>query len=135
MEFLWEVLDKPFAELGLVQQVLVAAVVVGCILLVVCAISFARRLGERRIDARSTLFSPVHTFWRDEQGHDRESHGNCVDVSAGGLRIELPEPVEVGTSINFRLLNRQLSGTASVRHCTRHHSNYEIGATFRSISQ
>jgi len=136
MDFLREILEKPFGQLQLEQQALVAVVVLVCLVLAGCSISAAiRHIAKRRADTREVVFSPIRVFWEDSAGSAHEVRGHCLDISAGGLRMELRDPIEPGTPIKFEVLTRDLRGEASVRHCMAVGANYEIGVQFRHSSQ
>ena len=62
--------------------------------------------------------------------YQRTEQGRCVDMSAGGLRMELQDPILVGTPVSFHLLQTKRAGTAFVRHCTPTGSGYVIGVEF-----
>ncbi|UCF38824.1 MAG: PilZ domain-containing protein [Acidobacteriota bacterium] len=136
MDFLKEILDKPFLQLQLEQQALVVVVVLACLVLVGYSTTAAiRHIARRRVETRVAVFSPITISWQDSAGTAHEVRGHCLDLSAGGLRMELRDPIEPGTSIKFEVLTRNLRGEASVRHCTAVGAKYEIGVQFLNTSQ
>jgi PilZ domain len=131
MDFVLEILEKPFAELRGEQQIAVVLVVLLCLLIALAAVVRAvRGLKGRRRHWRHRQTSPIDVSWKDSVGSDLRELGRCVDMSAGGLKMELPDPILVGTPISFHVLQTNLAGKASVRHCTRTGSKYFIGVEF-----
>ncbi len=51
----------------------------------------------------------------------------CIDISETGLRIESPEPVRPGSSIQLAAERIKLNGAATVKHSVRHGSKYLLG--------
>jgi hypothetical protein len=47
--------------------------------------------------------------------------------------MELPDPIEVRTCVNLQVLQSNLVGSASVRHCTRIGLRYVIGVELSSV--
>ena len=57
---------------------------------------------DKRQHHRVQYFGPAHISWDDEQGITRFAHAKCVNVSEGGLRIEVGEPIPVRSQISLR---------------------------------
>ena len=55
--------------------------------------------------------------WTEEEGNrDRYMIGACVEISATGLRIELPQPIPYLTYVTLRVEGMGLAISARVRH-------------------
>jgi|GraSoiStandDraft_16_1057320.scaffolds.fasta_scaffold1108463_1 hypothetical protein len=69
----------------------------------------------------------VRVGWEDAQGHMKYAQTKCVDISAGGLRIELPEPIPMGSYVTVRADRINLAGRAMVRYKARHGAKFIHG--------
>ncbi len=135
MRYLWEIFNTPFTSLQFDQQLLLVLFVIGGVLLVVGAFSYVtRHIEKRRAHPRRPLQGPVEVSWETEPGSTWQGLGRCVDVSAGGLRLELRDPIPVGTPITFSVLDRNMRGTALVRHCNFIGLRNVIGVQFNEVS-
>ena len=136
MDFFLEILEKPISHLRVEQQILAVLLILLCISLAVFSVSWAvKRIRKSRSSWRHRLVSPIEVSWEERAGVKRQERGRCLDVSAGGLKMELSEPLAVGTPIYFHVLHTNLAGTASVRHCTFSGSKYFIGVEFGNVSR
>lgn len=69
---------------------------------------------------------PIHISWED-QGQPRFAMTKCIDISETGLRIESPQPLRPGTTIQLRAPRVNLAGSATVKHLIRNGSKYLLG--------
>jgi len=70
-------------------------------------------------------------MWRDARGEDKFVHAKALDISALGLRVQLPEALARQTYIALSSSRLGLVGHASVRHCTRiRASKFAVGVEF-----
>jgi hypothetical protein len=69
----------------------------------------------------------VRLTWEDAQGQPRYAQGQCIDVSEGGLRIEVRTPVVAHTHLMLNAEKIKLSGSAKVKHVERYGSSYILG--------
>jgi hypothetical protein len=70
--------------------------------------------------------------WVDPAGalfHDR---ARCIDVSEGGLRLELARRIEPGSYVNVRADKYHLNASARVRSVLARGARYHIGFEFNS---
>lgn len=74
--------------------------------------------------------SPVQALWRDRSGSDNSVNGRVVDVSALGIRIRVPAPIEKGAYVTFNASKVPLQGTGSVKSCKQQGLGYMIGLEF-----
>ena len=131
MDFLLDILDKPFTQLRVEQQIVAVLAVLLCLLAALGSVFWVvRRMRGGRRHWRHRQTSPIEVSWEDSMGFKRREQGRCVEASAGGLRMELPDPIMAGTPISFHLLQTEHAGTAFVRHCTPTGSGYVIGVEF-----
>jgi hypothetical protein len=65
--------------------------------------------------------------WEDEHGLTKFAHAKCIDVSEGGLRIEVGEPIPVRSQISLRADRINLSGSATVRNIGWRGCKYILG--------
>ena len=69
----------------------------------------------------------VRVGWEDAQGYMKYAQTKCVDISAGGLRIELPEPIPMGSYVTVRADRINMAGRAMVRYKARHGAKFIHG--------
>jgi hypothetical protein len=132
-----KLLSQAFAGLRWeAQLVLVLFTLVGALLTIGwIAFSMRRRGRNKRGDPRLPLSGPIQVSWTyDDPVLEWRSLGRCLDVSARGLKMELPDPIDISERIRFRVDHVHLAGTASVRYCNRVGRSYLIGVKFRHLS-
>ena len=88
---------------------------------------------DKRQHHRMQYFGPAHIFWDDEQGITRFAHAKCVNVSEGGLRIEVGEPIPVRSQISLRADRIGFSGSATVRNIAWRGCKYVLGVNLSQI--
>jgi len=136
MDFLWDILAKPFAELRPAQQIVLVSLLLASGMLLLSSMSFAvRRLRQRRLHARRALLNPIEITWEEQAGVKRHCLGHCLDISAGGLKMEIPDPIEISTVVEFRVVHTNLTGSGWVRYCTATGSRHTIGLEFRTVDK
>ncbi len=64
--------------------------------------------------------------WED-RGERRYARCKCIDVSASGLRLEVPVPIAARTELSLNAERINVSGQARVRHVARYGAKYLIG--------
>jgi hypothetical protein len=79
-----------------------------------------------RRNRRIPYIGPIRISW-EENGQPRFSLTKCIDISETGLRIESPQPVRPGATIQLAAERIKLSGAATVKHSVRHGSKYLLG--------
>jgi hypothetical protein len=131
MNTLWQLLDKPFAQLRLEQQLLAALVALCCVALTIGSVALAaRRIRPTRLQERRFVGRPVLISWQEGVGLRQSDEGFCRDVSAGGMAVELPFPLKARTCLFLRVSESKLSGLGVVRRCTRIGPRYLVGIKF-----
>lgn len=89
---------------------------------------------DSRRHRRIPYLGPIQISW-ESYGQTRFAQGKCLDISENGLRIEVPIPVPVRTSIVLRAERIQLSGSATVRYSTRYGAKYILGIEMSQVLQ
>src|SRR3981081_3996731 len=72
----------------------------------------------------------IKLCWQDTRGDNKIGQGKCIDISASGLRMELPEPVILRSYVTLRSERIGLASSGSVRHCARFGGKYIVGIEF-----
>jgi|GEM_PF-6768883 hypothetical protein len=136
MRFFADLLERPFTGMRLEQQIVVIFILALCISATVGAIAWTvRRIKHLRAHWRHPLSSAVEVHWWDEQkGDNKESQGWCRDISKGGLKMQLREPIPPGTSVRVRIIDSGITRLASVRYCTPSRPGFIIGIQFHEVS-
>ena len=136
MSFFREILERPFAQLRLEQQLLATLAALCCIALAVYLAAFAARLFRPvRVHKRRLVGRPVLISWCDGVGFRQSDDGFCQNVSDGGMALEWPFPLKVGTRLSLRISEAKLSGTGVVRRCTRFGPRYLVGVKFDRMTR
>ena len=81
---------------------------------------------NHRRHRRIPYMGQMRISWED-QGSPRFSMARCIDLSEGGLRIEVSQPVRPGTVIQIGAERIQLAGAACVKRMERYGSKYLLG--------
>ncbi len=86
---------------------------------------------QLRPGQRSPALMFVRVIWQDKMGRDKYAMVRSVDISAAGIRLEMPEPVEARSIVTLQSQQLGLQGSGSVRYCTRAGGGkYVIGVEF-----
>jgi len=60
-------------------------------------------------------------------GETKFVHATILEISLGGMRVEVPEPLPIGTLVTLRADALQLSGSAVVRHASQVGTKFTLG--------
>jgi len=90
---------------------------------------------DLRRHSRVPLRCQLTISWKDTSGHAKSLRADGVDVSESGVRIETNEPVEPGSRVYLRAESYGVSGSASIRHCSRRGDRYVLGLEFDTVRQ
>jgi hypothetical protein len=82
---------------------------------------------KTRRHRRALYTGPFRITWQDQRQEVRYAQGKCIDVSEGGMKIEVPCPIAVGTRLTMQIERLGYWGTASVRHAVRYGARYILG--------
>jgi hypothetical protein len=76
---------------------------------------------------RISYAGPIRVSW-EERGEPRFAMAKCIDISADGLRIEVPQAiVPAGASIQLAAERIKLAGAATVKHSIRRGARCTLG--------
>lgn len=81
---------------------------------------------------RVPLPGVVRVSWQDSGGNPRFANGRCIDLSASGMRLEMPEPVPLRSYVSVSAPKLGIVSNASVRHCARSGGKCVVGLEFSS---
>lgn len=70
--------------------------------------------------------------WKDGRKRERTLRATIVDISADGLRLQVPETVPLHSAVLFDAPELGLVGQGSVRHCSSSAGEYLIGVECRN---
>jgi hypothetical protein len=82
---------------------------------------------ENRQHQRVPYLGSARISWDDEQGIARFAHAKCINVSEGGLRIEVGEPIPLRSQISLRADQIGIGGSATVRNIAWRGCKYILG--------
>ena len=85
---------------------------------------------DLRREAREACTPAVKIMWCDVSGADKYANATAIDVSPQGMRLKVPEPLRIQSSVTLCSEKLKLHGEASVRHCSRFGTSYSIGLEF-----
>ena len=78
----------------------------------------------------------VTVIWRDSRGDNKFANVRAVDISDGGMRLQMPEAPPLRSYVTVRDSKLGLVGSASVRYSLRTKgSKYFVGAEFSPGAQ
>jgi hypothetical protein len=81
---------------------------------------------DGRRHRRLPMIGPVRLAW-ESGGETKFALGKCVDISEGGMRIEVLVPIPLQTALMMSADRIQLSGAATVRHLVPRRAKYLVG--------
>jgi PilZ domain len=79
-----------------------------------------------RRQRRIAYVGPIRISWED-QGQPRFALAKCIDISETGVRIEAPQPVRIGATIQLAAERIKLAGSATVKNVIRNGSKFLLG--------
>ncbi len=82
--------------------------------------------GNSRRHARVPYKGPIQLAW-DDHGATCYAQGRCIDLSAGGLRVEAPVGIPPQSWVSLSVVELKLSGSARLKNVTRRGSKYILG--------
>jgi hypothetical protein len=79
---------------------------------------------------RKRLIAPVEVSWIAPNGEQSFATGNSIDVSAGGMQVEINARIGLDSTVRVRLNGKEISANATVRHCRQICCWFRIGLEF-----
>ena len=89
-------------------------------------------MGDLRRTKRVEHKGRVSLSWSDSTGAVCSCLGDCIDLSAAGMRVRVPSPVPNKAYVALRFKEAGLHGAASVKSCSRKGLSYAVGLEFTS---
>ena len=74
--------------------------------------------------------STLRVSWLDAKGQLKMAHVKVLNVSEGGMALELPEAPLTNSMIRFQSERHKLVGSAALRHCRKVGVKYIVGVEF-----
>jgi hypothetical protein len=85
---------------------------------------------DRRKEPRLPGTDKVRLEWTDASSQSNWVLGNCVDISARGMRVEINDLVPENQYVRFELVKRNFRGSATVRNAKTKGRRSLIGLEF-----
>jgi hypothetical protein len=85
---------------------------------------------KQRRQIRTAISASIRVAWQDRLGRDKYATVHSFDISSEGIRMQMPEPVDLRSVLALQSQDLKLNGSASVRYCTRARGHYVVGAEF-----
>ena len=81
---------------------------------------------DARRHPRIPYLGRVRISWEGAEGVPKYTQGKCLDVSEGGMRIEVSEAIPAHSRVLVQADRINLGGSASVKHVARQGSKYVV---------
>jgi hypothetical protein len=81
---------------------------------------------EQRRVARFRYIGVIFLSWIEPDG-DNHVMGRCLDISVGGLGVEVARRISVGTEVRVRADWVKLDGIATIRHSRERGGVFHLG--------
>src|SRR5882724_1255037 len=94
---------------------------------------FAMATKNVRRHHRLPYVGPVQVSWQSPTGETRFAQAKCIDVSQGGLRIDVAHPVPARAVVSLRADRIKLAGSARVKYSSRHGARYIVGLELTQV--
>ncbi len=91
--------------------------------------STARKTNTRR-HVRHAISGPMRLLWEDSSGREIIVNARLVNVSVGGLQLQVPRQIPVSAQISCNDAKLGISGRGRVRYCNFVKGGYVIGVEF-----
>jgi hypothetical protein len=88
-----------------------------------------RKIAERRKDVRALLNAPLSLRVLDSSARFLE--GQLVNVSTKGLKLQVPEALDPGVTVQVRLGSKIIM--AEVRYCVAHGQQFHVGVEIQDV--
>jgi PilZ domain len=85
-----------------------------------------RSAAEQRQYSRFRYIGVVFLSWT-EPGGENHVMGRCLDISEGGLGVEVARRISVGTEVRVRADWVKLDGVATIRHSRERGGVFHVG--------
>lgn len=92
--------------------------------------SALKRKDTRRHRRYAVENSSLRVSWLDGKSQLKMAQVKVLNVSEGGMALEMPEAPMTGSMIRFQSEKHKLVGSGALRHCRRVGSKFIIGIEF-----
>ena len=92
--------------------------------------SALKRKDMRRHRRYTVKDSTLPVSWLDAAGNPKMAYSKVLNVSEGGMALELPEGPAVNSTIRFQSEKHKLIGGGKVRHARRLGTRFVVGIEF-----
>lgn len=87
---------------------------------------------ERRQQKREVLKGTLLILWQDAEGGERTCRAHCLDVSATGVRLRVPDKLPSRALVMFNSYDLHIAGSGIVRFCRPWRAHFEVGIECRT---
>lgn len=91
-------------------------------------------MSDKRRKQRQLFDCALEISWQSPQGAGRTLAVHAIDLSNSGIRVESSEQIELHTEVYVRAERYGLTGSTTVRHCSRRGGKYVLGLEFHPDS-
>lgn len=88
------------------------------------------RKTERRRHARFPVHSNIRILWEDNQGRERVSDAEILDISVSGIKIFMRESIPLRSYVTCNDVKLGICGRGSVRYSIAAGRGYHVGLEF-----
>ena len=94
--------------------------------------SIAGQRVEKRKQPRAPFKGWLRILWQDDEGRERISRVDCVDISLHGIRLRSAEKIPHRATITFNSHELGIAGRGTVRSVVPRKAGYEMGVECNS---
>jgi len=88
---------------------------------------------QKRRFPRHAVEVPAWVRWSGPDGYRFQTRCKVLEISQGGMSIQLHREIPVGTEVTFGVPRAELGGVALVRHCEPFGTGYRVGLEFVQV--
>ena len=125
----WEVVRAKATELSIGMQPVGKAYSEAALWAQQALHATGRRSNTRR-HVRHDISGALRIRWEDDKGGERVSNAKLVNVSTGGLQLQVDEKIPLRANVFCNEPKLGISGRGSVRYCNPSKGKYMIGLEF-----
>src|SRR5262245_26142176 len=92
--------------------------------------SMLKRKDMRRHRRYTVDAGVLKVFWIDTSGKMKMARARALNISEGGMALELPEAALPLSMLRFESTKFRISGSGGVRHCRRVGAKFVVGIEF-----
>jgi len=89
-------------------------------------------MSDKRRKQRQLFDCALEISWHDSQTTARTLSVRAIDLSNSGIRVESSEPIDLQTEVYVRAERYGLTGSTTVRHCSRRGTKHILGLEFNA---